>query len=349
MCSKWRHFQFNLPVPVIGFLVITLLLLSSCKSYKVFTIDVFEPAEIIVPQSINHLIVAPNQFPERSDKKNLIYEVRGDRYYDTVLIDTIIARAATERLSGLLNFNRRFTAEVINEPDIQVPAHPNDFTNQHINELKKLCEKHDADALILLSALDKYLEYDVYVTYLGNPFSNLTAYLNTRWLFIYPSDSKLIDHRLISDTLAYQVDGTFGLNSPELLHYFKELLIATAEESAGNYGLRITPHFVQTGRIIFKSGNRNIRKGYKTALTGDWREAADFWREAINDADPVNRARACFNLALAAEMEGLLQPALEWAEKSRDFFSDELNHTYISILQERIRQQEELILQFDGQ
>ncbi len=46
-------------------------------------------------------------------------------------------------------------------------------------------------------------------------------------------------------------------------------------------------------------------------------------------------------------MEGLLEPALEWANESYQYFPDTLNATYIYILEKRIQQQKDLILQMD--
>jgi hypothetical protein len=348
MFSSQSSTQGRFSLSTLIFPVLILLALQSCKTYQVFNIDVLEPADIFVPQSVSNVIVAPNDFPERRDKKHTFYEIFDNLYYDTVYYDTAIARAGVDHLAGLLNYNQRFSTSVVDAPDVQLPGHPNDFTNGHISKIRSLCEEHDADALILLSEMDKNVEYDVYSGYQGAAVSFYSIYLNTRWMFINPFEAKLIDSRLIRDTLFYEVDGVFGATNPLLYMTGRELLLAAAEEAAMDYGLRITPHYVQTTRIIFKTGNREIRRGYKKAVEGDWREAATFWRNSLADPDPVNRARACFNLALAGEMEGLLQPALQWAEKSYAHFPDELSQTYISILQERIRQQDDLILQIEG-
>jgi hypothetical protein len=40
---------------------------------------------------------------------------------------------------------------------------------------------------------------------------------------------------------------------------------------------------------------------------------------------------------------------LEWAEQSYQFFPDTINTTYIEILKERIKNQEEIILQMEGE
>jgi hypothetical protein len=348
MFSKQSFTQGRFSILTLIFPVLILLAMQSCKTYQVFNIDVLEPADIFVPPSVNKVIIAPNGFPERSDKKHTVYEIYDNLYYDTVYYDTVIARTGVDQLAGLLNYNQRFSAAVINAPEMPLPGHPNDFNNGHISKIRSLCEEHDADAFILLSDMDKYVEYDVYSSYLGTAVSFYSVYLNTRWMFINPFESKLIDSRLIRDTLFYEVDGVFGTTSPLLYMTGRELLLAAAEEAAMDYGLTITPHYVQSPRIIFKAGNKEIRRGYKKAVEGGWREAATFWRNTLTDPDPVNRARACFNLALASEMEGLLQPALQWAEKSYAHFPDELSQTYISILQERIRQQDDLILQIEG-
>lgn len=348
MSSKQTLRSFKRKIYIPAILLLFILLLQSCRTYQRFSINVLEPADIAVPQRIGHLLIVPGFFPERSDKRHIAYEIYGSKFHDTVYYDTAFARASAEYLAGMLNYNLRFTAATLDSIPFYLPPLATDITDSHISRIRALCVENEADALVLLSEMGKGIEYETYTSYLGSSIGFFTVILNTRWLFIDPFEVKLIDQRVIRDTLYYQTEGFYGVSDPNFFFTGRELLKAAAEESAMNYGWRITPHFVETSRIIFQRGNRHIRRGYKQAIEGNWTSAAMQWRNSLTDSDPLNRARASFNLALAGEMEGLLEPALMWAERSYQSFPDSINQTYISILHERLRQQQDLLLQLEG-
>jgi hypothetical protein len=320
----------------------------SCKTYEVFNIEVWEPAKIIVPQSVQNVLIAHNM-SHLDEGRATRYQIYGKDYYDTVYYDTAYARAAIETLAGMINFNNRFYAVAIDTLNVKLPELSEDFTVRHIEAIKSLCIENDTEALLLLSSIDRKIDYEIFSSYLGGFFSVYTIYLSTRWLFIDPFAQKLLDQKLMNDTLYYRIEGYWGTAEEGLYISGRDLLITAAEESALSFGARITPHIVQTPRVVFKSGDKNIRRGYKEAIAGNWLDAALLWRNTLKKADPVIRARGSFNLALASEMEGLLDPALVWAEESFRNFPDSLNQTYIEILRERIRQQDDLILQLEGE
>lgn len=335
--------------PAISFALVTAVffVFISCKTYQVFTIDVLEPAEIIVPQSIQSLLIA-HQMKETEGNKSTLYQIYGSSYFDTSYYDTAYARAAVENLAGMLAYNNRFAAFSIDSLGLSLPRIPDEFTTRHIESIKALCIENEADAFVLLSWMDKKIDYSIYASIVGGYYSIYTIYLSCRWLFINPFASKLVDQKLTHDTLYYKVYGFWGTSEPELYLTGRDLLTTAAEESALSYGTRISPHYVQTPRIIFKSGDRNIKKGFAKAEEGNWTDAAVIWEKTINNPNRTKKARAAFNLALASEMEGYLDPALVWAEESFRVFPDSINQTYISILRERIRQQDDLILQIEG-
>lgn len=320
----------------------------SCKTYKSFNINVLEPAEIVVPQSIQKVLVA-HSIVETDSNRKTPYEIYNSSYYDTVFYDTAAAEAALINLAGILNYNPRFEAVLPDSLQVQLPSDADQFTYLHLDKTRDLCNDYQTDALLLLSWMDKKIKYDIFSSYLGGYYSIYTIYLKTKWMFIDPFRSKFIDQILLTDTLYYQIDGYWGTSEEGLYLTGRELIRAAAEETGLRYGSRITPHFVESGRIIFKSGDKYLRKGFIKAEEGKWKEAAMIWQNTLNRNNSAARARASFNIALANEMEGLLEPAIEWANHSYSYFQDSINYTYLSILKERLLQQEKLILQMEGE
>lgn len=334
------------PCKALLILAITVVITVSCNTYKTFTINVMEPAELIIPQDIRHLLVASNFQP---DTNGLNFEIYEENFPDTLYIDTVLASAATDYLTGSINYNERFTAAVYDSLFIDLPRTAEEISNNDLKRLKDICTVEEADAIVLLSEADKKIDYSVYAGFVGGYYSIYKVILSTRWMFINPFTSKLIDQKSYQDTLYYKLSGFYGTREPELYQAGQELLIQTVEYAAGEYASRITPHFAESKRIVFDVGNKYLKKGYRTAQTGDWLKAAEIWQKTLENSNTLVRARGAFNIALANEMEGLLEPAIGWAEESYRFFPDSINYTYIEILKERLKQQDELLKQMEGQ
>jgi hypothetical protein len=47
-------------------------------------------------------------------------------------------------------------------------------------------------------------------------------------------------------------------------------------------------------------------------------------------------------------MNGSLEPAIEWVQKSVEIFPDTINKTYLQILENRLQQQDDLFYQMEG-
>jgi|GEM_PF-4345174 len=70
-------------------------------------------------------------------------------------------------------------------------------------------------------------------------------------------------------------------------------------------------------RTYFASGARAIRKGAKQAKESNWQAAASYWRP-IAEKNRRGSARACYNMAVAAEKQGSILLAQEWAKKAEE-------------------------------
>ncbi len=335
----------NIPKILSFFTIAALLFLTACKTYEYFDIEILEPAELFFPQDMQNLVVAHNIFPAEGDTIGKPFMIYGQPGQDSVYIDTSLASAAINGLTEMLNFTRRFAAVVEDSLKRVFTKSVKEYTQNDVDYIRKLCESRSSDALILLNEIEHNNSYDVFVSDAGGYFGEFEVTIKTEWLFINPFKSKLIDKKIILDTIYYQVE---PLNIDEKNNGFearKEALAQVALISGNTYGTHISPHYMQTSRIVFKKGDKNIKTGFEQAQLGNWKNAAFFWREALISPERKIQALASFNLALANEMEGLLEPALEWAKDSYRYFPDTLNATYISILRERIKQQKDLILQ----
>ncbi len=334
----------------IGLLILIAgIMLGGCKSYEYFTIDVMEPAEIYLPKSLNTLLITHNAQRDTSQSQGTKFTIFGEKLTDTVFRNRWLADTALATLQDMLGQIGRFETIVDDSSGLGLPDESDKYTQTHLNHLKTQCQDINADAVLIFSLLNKSISYDIYYGDFGNTFGEFEAIFSTRWLLINPFTAKLIDEKIIRDTFYLPVSNPYSQSDASNYRQSVQLLNDAAISSAIEYAAYLSPHYAQTERLIFVKGDKNIKKGYESATMGEWKIAAALWRDGLSKKDNKIRAKASFNLAVANEMEGLLEPALGWAQQSYNFFPDTLNATYINILEERIKKQKDILLQMEGE
>ncbi len=329
----------------ISVVILALFLVTGCKTYEYFNIEVLEPADLFLSPNIQSLAVAHNISLADADSTGMPFRIYDRMFYDTAFIDTSLARISTAGLADGLHTAGRFITALIDSLPETLPKNTTDFTIDDVNYIRRICDDNNANAFLVLNRMEHENGYDTYLDKSGGFYGVFDVVMKTEWLLINPYTSKLLDKKLFSDTLYYEVESMEIDKNDDGFKARKEVLEKAALVSGYTYASWISPHYVQSSRLIFTKGDHSINMGYEQAQAGNWKNAAHFWRQALASDDKKIVAKAYFNLALASEMEGLLEPALEWAQESYSIFPDDLNITYISILEKRIRQQEEIIKQ----
>jgi hypothetical protein len=337
--------KFKIQKNTIFLLALVMLLFTSCKTYEYFNIEVLEPAELYLSPAIQTLALAHNISLADDDSTGMPFRIYGELYYDTVFIDTALARASINGLADELIFTGRLATATIDSLEKPLPKNTMDYTQADIDFVRNLCDENASNAFLVLNQIAHENSYDEYFGNSGGFYGVFEVVMNTEWLLINPYTSKLLDKKNLSDTLYFELADLEIDENDDGFEIRKEILTKAALTSGYDYASWISPHYVQTSRLIFTKGDKNIKLGYEQAQSGNWKNAAYFWRESFTSGDSKIKAKASFNLALANEMEGLLEPALEWAKESYTIFPDELNATYISILEKRIRQQKDILKQ----
>lgn len=100
----------------------------------------------------------------------------------------------------------------------------------------------------------------------------------------------------------------------------------------------VAPQWEPEVRFFYTNGNAVMRNAGQLALAGNWTNAAVHWQSIANSATTRTalRAKAAYNLALASEMLGQLEQALEWAQRAHFEFEHHESGDYILLLRQRI-------------
>ncbi len=328
--------------------VFSLVLLSSCNTYDFFTITVLEPAEIAFPVNYKKLVIAHNLYRSPSDTTGTSYSLFDVITTDTTYLYAEIARESIFSLQDFLNTSTRFEAVVFDSIPHHFPRSSDDFTMNDLDLIRQICHQNNAEALVLLNSLSTHDNYKVIADNYAAYFGEFEVIIKETWFFIDPFKLKLVDSKSISFATYFQTDPWYFDENMNIFDFRKDVLLKSGIEAGINYGRRISPYWSETDRIVFKNGSREIRKGYKESQSGNWENAEILWRNALMNPKNINQARATFNIGLANEMNGSLEPAIGWVQKSVEIFPDTINKIYLQILENRLLQQDDLFYQMEG-
>ena len=96
----------------------------------------------------------------------------------------------------------------------------------------------------------------------------------------------------------------------------KEALIGGGIAAGLKMAGYISPKWITRTRYYFITGNNEIDAAIPLIKENKWEEAADIWAKFANVPSKRTRSKVEFNLALASEMNGNLDLAIEWGLKS---------------------------------
>ncbi|MDR0419371.1 MAG: DUF6340 family protein [Prevotellaceae bacterium] len=105
----------------------------------------------------------------------------------------------------------------------------------------------------------------------------------------------------------------------------------------------INVHWLADSRVYYSSGSKNMRKAEEYANTYSWSEAMALWQNDVNTKNEKLSAKAAFNMALACEMMGLFDVAIDWLKYAEARFPKlPLVKNYQIVLQRRGEQKSKI-------
>ena len=304
-------------------------------------IHVIEPAKVTLPLNVQKLAFLNRSFVPQ------LYHVDSTLWTDQELyiLDTIMNMRIFQGLRKSMMESPLFELDTLH----LIRVRPYDTTGSMEAltpvQLRKIKEAYPSDAMLSLeyysfkdsvSVARKYVDYDkTYEAYMG-------IYTTTIWRIYDLILETLIDVHILRDTAnwyAYDENGVYAIkNLPDLA----DAIRIAAFRVGSIYGERISPGWQQVPRFFYTSGGKGMRKAGKKTASGDWLGAAEIWKTLAYGEKQKTAARACFNMALICEMEDLMVPSLDWANKSYIKRQKSLNKEYIELLQRRSRNRKKL-------
>lgn len=326
------------------------LAFTACKTTYV-TVNVLKPAQINVPSRIDNLVFVNRSLPAKSERFKNILE--GAVTGEAILADR---RGAEECIKGVitsLNQSPRYKAVAPANVDLRGTGTREFPPMLDWRVVEDICKQNQADALITLDVFDSNNSVKVgerqaerkegervikYTEFLAT----LRVEVETGWRIYFPADKRVIDQNIYVDARNWS-NASDARKKAEAGLPFIDNAIADAGFFAGKqYAHRISPMWINVSRYYYKKGNADFKTADRFGKSGDWNGAAHIWEKHVNSGDAKIAGYACYNMALAEEMEGNLEKALEWARKSYTKYNNKKGRYYANVLQQRLYDQERL-------
>lgn len=312
------------------------LILSSCILAYNYQAEILFPAQIEISADINNVGVFT-----RIDlgPGSLGYFSGGEQKRDSVLLKQSVlgledGLIESPRYSVVKTLTKRNLPGFISQPSKNLPwKFLNNICPDSTDLLIELATASFKDTVIDLNVADDIEE---------NYYCILTSFF---WR-LYDIDAKEISLYRIQDTtiIEYRITGYYG-RMQDRNHLLR--LMNKASYNAGiSFASGIAPTWKEIDRIYYKSSIPIFYPAEKLVAEGDWKGAAEEWLPFTKSNIKIISSRACFNMAVAAEMTDHFELAIEWLKKSKELGLIRYVDEYTADLLDRISQKAKLDLQF---
>jgi hypothetical protein len=321
---------------VIIFLV--LLTLSSCAEYKIISIQTLKPSGLAITSEFSNPVIVASIYKGIEGVEESMAQAA---------IDSIAAVEAVFVLSENL-----FDTPWFQGLEISTRIFFRDDASQFIlpfpwKTVEGLAAENNADLVISLEYLKikpTTQSYSYWDGYMNKYYGSLTMGIYGFWRVYDLKKQKIVADYLYKDTLIWdQTDYTrvrIGEHLPGFFSAAKYCGYITGSE----FAKQIAPSWMDEQRLYYIKGSKYMRKAVEFVQNNQWLDAASQWQKVIQNPKikPEIAAKAAFNMALANEMKGNFDIALEWLNKSKEFSHIPEVTWYRRILELRIQVMDKL-------
>lgn len=334
-------------------LLLVVSFLSGCSTSQTM-LEVLRPSEIVLPEHIQTIAVVDRSKPEKGFANFLEGLISGE----SIGQDRQGRENAVQGLISALARTPRFTVkstalELTGSRTGAQMMPPLDW-----KEIQDICRRYDAQAVAAIESYDTDMNTifssrqsqvkgkDSTVTVRTTFTATRNLRVHVGWRLYDPKNQVVLDETVISDANEDRGFGDTQQAATNNLESAYNITRTLSTQIGQKYGRRIAPVWTVVPRVYYTTakdaGKEPMEKADLYVKAGDWEEAAAIWRTLTEKKDQATAGRAAHNLALAAERNGNLPAALEWARKAYAKYGNKASQGYIRILEQRISDQARL-------
>jgi len=325
-------------------ILLLVLALASCKTQQLY-LNVVEPAPVTLPAYIKNVGVINRSIP--SDKTKALDVLDKVLSLEGVNLDKDGAMESIRGLSDELAVNTRFNeVKSLNDIDFRTSALTDFPTPLTWEIVDQICRDSKTDALFSLEKFDTdtHLNYSNRKVEIKTPLgtipgiehqANMETLVKTGWRIYDPNSKQILDEYIYNESIMFTGRGVNPLVAASALVGRKDAVNQVSNKAGHGYALRIIPYKLRVMRDYYVKGTDNFKIARRKAQVGKWDEAGLLWEKETTNSSTRIAGRACYNMAIINEINGDLNSALKWAQKSYEDTNNKLALQYVRILQNR--------------
>ena len=163
----------------------------------------------------------------------------------------------------------------------------------------------------------------------------MTTLVKTGWRIYDPASKTVLDEYIYNESVVSSGKGINPLNAIAALTGRKEAVNNVSNKAGHGYAMRIIPYRVKVYRDYYVKGTDNFEIARRKAELGKWDEAGSLWEKETTNSSSKIAGRAAYNMAIINEINGDLDAAKKWAQKSYEDYNNKPALDYVRILENR--------------
>jgi len=321
----------------------------SCSSTNLMSLSVLKPAPVSIPANIKTVaLVNRSKAANESQTLDAIHKALSLESND---LQQAGANGSMRGLKDELMKNTRFTEVKPLNMDLRSFGAGIFPTPMQWDSVEKICRESNTDALFSLELFDteSKLNYSASPAQVNLGVTSLPAIahqvnmatsVKTGWRIYDPSSRTILDEYILGEDISTSGSGINPAVAASSLIGRKEAVTDVGIKAGEAYADRILPYWIRVSRDYFVSGNESFVTAKRKAQAGNWDGAAELWLQETKNPNGTLAGRACYNMAIISEINGDLDGAIQWAQKSYENYNIRLALHYLNILRNRQRQNE---------
>jgi len=324
-----------------------LFLLGSCMQST--TLRVLQPAQLTVPEHINTIALVDRSKPSNGWLNALEGLFTGEAIGQD-------RRSRQEAVNGLTNALTRTPRFQVKNTGIEMSGSKAGASMPYPlewSEIEKICKDYDTDAVVTIESFDSDNSTSTTKSLNKRKDKNGKEYTETTfnsrqrtsvrigWRTYDPSRKVIFDEYVTDDYLERTGSGTTERRALDNLPSQVSVTRDVAFNVGIEYGARIAPLYVNINRAYYAKA-----KGYKTLMkqaarhfeSRNMEQATNMWKRVMAQAGTKNKkaaGRAAYNMAVASEVNGNLDIALEWAQRAWTEYGNKKARDYVNVIKQR--------------
>lgn len=295
--------------------IVLLSNLCSCVSYENLTIEVLKPAKFSLPADIRKIAIVPRNLKYEDDTLQHYHIKNRKLFKDNFKFntDSVAQITCIDSLATKLMAQNRFDSILILPVNSLPVIHVKQIGRGKAEWYKSISNKTEVDALILLDM------FSCFYSNQKDEFASTTlanVVTSNIWSIYDCKRHKIIDRFAQVDTLYWDGTDDNGNYNERRIPAKKEAIILASAVIGENYSKHIMPSWSMVYREIMSCNKPELKQAAILAQKSKWEEASAIWQKYEESKNKRDKIIALYNLALAGEMNGNIDQALELTVKA---------------------------------